>query len=342
MYIAISPQKVSGSYSKSVADFVSYLEKENESRSEGEMEHFFNQYGDEISAETVIETIDKNTSKLKLNEPKFYSITVSPSARELKQLQHSSEDLKRYTKAIMHDYVSAFNREISGKPISINDIVYFAKIEHERTYKGTDKVVQENQPFATKILELKTELRKIEQGLKTGNTKDIVKDINRLEQEAPHKQDGKRIVQGMEKSGNQSHSHIIVSRKDASNSVSLSPGSKYKASDVEFNGKQVKRGFNRDEFFTKAEQRFDTTFGYKRNFAESYTSKKLYVKHPDRYFKILLGLPTNERAIAFKILGRSGIKIPHIPTNTGQLAFSALRLLKRGLGVAMKSGSIGI
>lgn len=249
MHITITPQKLDANYSQSSADFVGYLEKENEGLKEAEMEHFFNQYGDEISAEEVVKEIDGNTAKLKKKEPKFYSITVSPSKYELKKLQNNSQDLKTYTREIMKDYVASFNREINGRPITIDDIKYYAKIEHQRTFKGTDFQIKENQPYATKILQLKTEIRKIQEGRAEGNIKKMKKEISKLESQAPHQQNGKRIVQGMKKDGNQSHIHIIVSRKDASNSVSLSPGSKHKASEVEMHGKNVKRGFDRDQFY---------------------------------------------------------------------------------------------
>ena len=254
MYITITPQKLGGNYSQSSAGFVSYLEKENEGIEEGVKEHFFNQYEDAITPEKVVKEIDNNTSKLKKKEPKFYSITVSPSKYELKRLQSSSKDLKKYTRELMKDYVACFNREIDGRPINVNDIKYYAKIEHSRSFKGTDRQVRENQPYATKILQLKSEIRKIETELMQGSIQKREKEIEKLETRAPHRQDGKRIVQGMPKAGNQSHIHIIVSRKDASNSVSLSPGSKYKASEVNFNGKTVKRGFDRDRFFEKAEK----------------------------------------------------------------------------------------
>ena len=159
MYITITPQKIGGNYSHSSGNFVGYLEKENQGLEQQDMEQFFNQYGDEISAEEVVKEIDGNTAKLKKKEPKFYSITVSPSKYELRRLQNSSEDLKTYTKDIMKDYVASFYREINGRPITINDIKYFAKIEHQRTFKGTDKQVKENQPYATKILQLKSEIR---------------------------------------------------------------------------------------------------------------------------------------------------------------------------------------
>lgn len=342
MYITITAQKLGGDYSQSSADFTEYLEKENQGLEQEDVEHFFNQYGDEIEAKEVVKEIDSNTAKLKKKEPKFYSITVSPSKYELRKLQNNSEDLKKYIRAIMNDYSTSFNREINGKPITVDDIKYFAKIEHQRTFKGTDKQVKENQPFATKILQLKSNIRKIENNQLDGNINKIKSQIIKLEAEAPHQQNGKRIVQGMKKEGNQSHIHIIVSRKDASNSVSLSPGSKYKDSEVMMNGKLVKRGFDRDAFFTKAESTFDKTFGYKRNYAESYKSKKDFIKNPKLYFTTLLGLPASEKAVAFRMLAKSGVPIASIPTNQVQLAFKTIRYLKRGVDIAIKSGSIGI
>jgi len=343
MYITITAQKLGGNYSQSSADFVGYLEKENEGLETRDMEHFFNQYGDEISAEEVVKEIDGNTAKLKKKEPKFYSITVSPSKYELKRLQNNREDLKTYTKEIMKDYVTSFNREINGRPITIDDIKYYAKIEHQRTFKGTDFQIKENQPFATKILQLKTDIRNVQEGRAEGNIKKMEKEIAKLERQAPHQQNGKRIVQGMAKDGNQSHIHIIVSRKDASNSVSLSPGSKHKASEVEMHGKKVKRGFDRDAFFAKAEKTFDKTFGYKRNYAETYKAKKTFVKNPNLYFSALMKLPANEKALAFKIISKSGLPIvPSIPVSQAQIALRVFKRLRRGAEIAIKSSSIGI
>ena len=343
MYITITPQKMGGNYAKSSADFVGYLEKENQGLEQQDMEHFFNQYGDEISAAEVVREIDGNTAKLEKTEPRFYTITVSPSKYELNRLQNHSEELKTYTRELMKDYVASFNREIKGRAITIDDIKYYAKIEHQRTFKGTDFQVKENQPFATKILQLKTEIRKVVRGDLSGNIKKIEREIAKLENQAPHQQNGKRIVQGMKKEGNQSHIHIIVSRKDASDKFSLSPGSKYKASDVELNGKPVKRGFDRDKFFESAEKTFDKTFDYQRNFAETYTARKDFIKNPKIYFSSLMKLPTNEKALAFKIMGKAGIPmIPSIPVTQAQLAMKIFNRLRRGAEVAIKSSSIGI
>ena len=343
MYITITAQNLGKNYSQSSADFVKYLEKENQGLKQEDMEHFFNQYGDEISAEEVVREIDGNTAKLKRDEPKFYSITVSPSKSELRRLQENSEDLKRYTRELMKDYVESFNREINGRPVSVDDIKYFAKIEHLRSFKGTDREIRENQPYATKILQLRKDIRKMKRGEMVGNIDRLKLKIAKLEREAPHQQNGKRIVQGIKKVGNQSHIHIIVSRKDASNSFSLSPGSKHKASKVEMHGKTVNRGFDRDQFFERAEKTFDKTFGFERNFAETYMAKKEFVKNPKGYFASLMKLPANEKALAFKIIGKSGVPmLPNIPTNKAQLALRAFKRLRRGAEIAIKSSSIGI
>lgn len=342
MYISITPQKLEAQYGQSVADFVSYLEKENEGLPKIEQEHFFNQYEHEIPKSEVIFTIDNNTKKLKKKEPKFYSLTVSPSKQELQHLKNHSEDLKAYTRAFMKDYAASFNRELAGRKVGVDDIVYFAKIEHQRSYKGTDIQVKENTPFRKEIAKLKNNIQKVQRGELLGSVSEMENRITKLTQQAPHKIQGKMIAQGMKKEGNQSHIHIIVSRKDVSNNYSLSPGSKYKASEVTMNGKIVKRGFDRDLFFSNAEKTFDKKFNYQRNYVERYTARKEFIKNPKLYYSALLGLPTNQKAIAYKILRGTGMHIPNIPMSKIQLALKVVQKIKKGLNVAMKSSSIGI
>ena len=182
MYIAITQQNMNINYKGSVRDFVNYLEKENEDKDIELHEHFFDQHNDMVSPEKVITEIDSNTSKLAKKNPKFYSLIVSPSPRELRHIKNNPEQLRHYVRELMKDYANSFynNREITA-----HDIKYYAKVEHERTYKGTDKKIQENQPFATKILELKNNIRKIERHELTGSIKKIEKEISQLEKEAP-------------------------------------------------------------------------------------------------------------------------------------------------------------
>ena len=85
MYITITPQKLGANYSPSAADFIDYLEKENQVAGiEKDHEFFFNQKEGDISPDVVVKEIDANTFKLKKIEPKFHSITVNPSQYELK------------------------------------------------------------------------------------------------------------------------------------------------------------------------------------------------------------------------------------------------------------------
>lgn len=233
MYITITKQHQGENFKGSVRDFVKYLEKENEGKSPELQEQFFDQFNDGISGEEVIREIDDNTKKLGKKDPKFYSIVVSPSQRELKAIGNDPEKLREYTREIMKDYAASFHRD---KKIKVDDIKYYAKIERERTFKGTDKQIQENQPYATKILELKKEIRKIEQGESKGHIKSIKKEIDRLEKDAPHKIDGKRIVRGMKKEGMQNHVHIIVSHKDVTGAFKLSPLSPHKKAETILNG----------------------------------------------------------------------------------------------------------
>ncbi len=342
MYITITPQKNTGNFSQSASDYVNYLEKENQNASPAEQETFFNQYENVVSKESVINEIDKNTSKLSKKEPKFYAITISPSKSELKALKNPSEDLKKYTREVMKEYVKSFNREIQGRKITIDDIKYFAKIEHKRQYKGTDKEVRENQTIATEVLKLKHQLRELGNRGSLKEKQQLEKKLEQMESLAPHKLNGQRIKNRMQKSGLQTHIHIIVSRKDTSNSISLSPGSKYKASNVEFQGKMVKRGFDRDRFFSEAEKIFDKKFWFQRNFAERYDSRKLLAKSNSKYYKAILGLPQSEKALAMKAIAQMGVKLPVIPTNKVQLALKTIKTLKKGVGKALKSSSIGI
>ncbi len=339
MYIAITPQKLGQSYSNSAADYVAYLEKENEDLEPENQEHFFNQTEDRISPDKVISEIDANTAKLKKTEPKFYSIVVSPSQRELKKITNNPEALKTYTRELMKEYAKSFYRE---KPITVDQIKYFAKIEHERTYRGFEKEVLENAPYRKQIAKLQNDIRKVARGELKGTIKKLEQEITALKEAAPHQINGQMIVVGMKKEGNQSHIHIIVSRKDVTNTFSLSPGSKYKASEVEIHGKKVQRGFHRDQFFEKAEQTFDRVFGYDRNFVETYTAKKTLIKNPAKFRMLLGNLPTNEKALALKLLSKSGMRIPAIPTNKVQLALKVFHRLRRGMQRAIESGSIGI
>ena len=72
----------------------------------------------------MIKEIDANTAKLKTTEPRYYSLTINPSQRELMHIQNDPEKLKVYTRELMKDYAASFNREINRRPIQASDIKY--------------------------------------------------------------------------------------------------------------------------------------------------------------------------------------------------------------------------
>ncbi|GAA3657938.1 MobB family relaxase [Flavivirga jejuensis] len=330
MYIAITAQKIGKgfeTFNSSVTDYVNYLEKENEEKHPELQEHFFDQFNDKVSPEKVISEIDSNTAKLHKTDPKFYSIVVSPSYRELKHINNDPAFLRKYTRDIMRDYAASFYRD---RTVNVNDIKYYAKIEHERTFRGFEKKIKENTPYRKQIAKLKHDIVKVELGDLKGNVKLIQKQIDKLIGQAPHKIDGKLLVEGMKKEGVQTHVHIIVSRKDVTNTYSLSPGAKFKENTTVLNGKEEKQGFHRNGFFEGAEKRFDTVFGYDRNFVEKYKNRKLFRVDPKKFFAMMAGLPTSEKQVALNMLYKAGIKIPTIPTNKVQLAYKAFMKLKKG------------
>ena len=341
MYISITKQHLDATFSQSCSDFVAYLEKENEGKQPELQEHFFDQNHDRIPPERVIKEIDGNTAKLKKQEPKFFALTINPSQRELKHINNDPNLLKQYVRVVMKDYAASFHRDI---PVSVDSIKYFAKLEYERSFKGFDREVKENQVFRAKIVRLENEIRMVERGEVSGNVKMMRKEIAKLNAQIPHYIDGQVVAQGMQKPGLQTHIHIIVSRKDVTNRYSLSPGSKYMESESRLNGKMVKRGFKRDQFYENAEKRFDTLFNYQRNYVESYGARKAFIHDPKIYFAHLLGLPTNERSAALKIMGAAGMHVPklNIPSNKVEAALQAIKQFKKAIDVARSSSSIGI
>ena len=340
MYLTISPQKLTSTFSNSVRDFVAYLEKENEGKSLQEKEWFFNQQDDKIYPDTVIQEIDANTAKLKRTEPRYYSITVNPSKYELTHISNNPSALKKYTREIMKEYARAFNREINGRPVKVEDIKYFAKVEQQRFFKGTDREVRENTPYLKRMAGLRYEIRQVHRGTIKGSIRKLEKELEKVIDQAPHKVNGRVIEQGMQKAGPQTHIHIIVSRKDVSNSYSLSPGSRYRSSEVMMHGKVVKRGFGRDQFFDRAEKVFDKMFNYKRNYVESYLARKTFTQRPKTYYSHLNTLSMDEKKIAFRMLREAGIGLPHVNLSAGQVNF-ALKQLQKALQIGIRSSSIG-
>ena len=122
---------LSGGNSGSSGNAVEYLEKENKVRkkSERSTEGFFNQDSYDINPTFVVKKLDSKRQGIKKHEAKFYNLIISPSQKELAEL--TDDDLKDYTKELMVKYAENFNRGINP-----NDLVWFAKLEKKRKWKG--------------------------------------------------------------------------------------------------------------------------------------------------------------------------------------------------------------
>jgi hypothetical protein len=146
--------------SKSCHDLVQYLNKENQGKQLLNKEFFFNQHSQNITDSKVVQVIDNNHKGLKSKDAKFYMLSISPSERELKhlaylasgrkvgniseltsgELTHYNNLFKEYVNKVMDQYAASFNRDLIK-----DNLHYFAKLEQERKYKGTDKEVRSGQ-----------------------------------------------------------------------------------------------------------------------------------------------------------------------------------------------------
>lgn len=155
--------------------------------------------------------------------------------------------------------------DMTKRPLTEKDLMWYAKVETSRTFKRTDKWVQENVKLEKQIKELQS--------------KKLFKDhakIETLNKQLHRDSKGEVIKAGDKKEGNQHHVHIVVSRHDKTmksprNKISLSPLSNAKDSSMK-NGAKV--GFDRNAFFEKAEKIFDEKFSFDRSKAQTYENYK--------------------------------------------------------------------
>jgi hypothetical protein len=121
---------------------------------------FFNQEQDQISTINAISLIDDNAKGkgLSKKQDKYFTVTLNFSEKELKHIAKKisgrtiknvnelslneyhkyNKAIRDYTKQAMKDYADNFNKDVSK-----DDVVWMAKIEHKRRYKGIDKEVRE-------------------------------------------------------------------------------------------------------------------------------------------------------------------------------------------------------
>lgn len=132
-----------GGNTGSVHALVSYLEKENKGKGLGEKQMFFSHDRDRVSRFEVSRDIDLNVKNLGRKDSKFFLINLSPSKDELSHMGNDPEKLRAYTRKVMEGYAENFGKGLSGK-----DLVYYAKIEYERKYRGDHEKVKSGEAKA--------------------------------------------------------------------------------------------------------------------------------------------------------------------------------------------------
>ncbi|PQJ72778.1 DUF5712 family protein [Polaribacter butkevichii] len=270
----------------SCSDLAMYLEKENNDldkllkktnsindkrKIESRKQFFFSHSENNISTNQVISTIDSNIKKLGKKDAKYFAPTINFSKEELKHIIQSVTDkkdaknvwelniqeyelynnkIKEYTKLIMTNYAKNFNRENKGLK-SGNDLVYFAKIEHFRKFKGIDDEV----------------LKGI---YKTGDLKP----------------------------GINSHVHLIVSRKDKTQKLKLTPTTKERSTTRTIGGNTYHVGFDRMKWINMNEKSFDDFFQYKRKEREKFINQYILKNgSPKEKAALLKEIETKEQVI---------------------------------------------
>lgn len=128
----------SGTYSNSgsCVGVTNYLQHEDIERTEQgqEREQFFT-HDRNVSPKEATYKIDHNKGQLSKKDSKFFVITVSPSEKEIKAMgattQERSENFKKYiNENLMQKYAEGF-----GKGLNNKDLMYFAKVHHDRQGK---------------------------------------------------------------------------------------------------------------------------------------------------------------------------------------------------------------
>jgi len=115
-----------------------YLEKELDLIKTPDGKVFFNNEGS-FTKDEMVKSIDTNVKGLTADDDKFYSLVLSPSQAELEYIKNNPDKLRKFTTSCMENYAQNFTlkaKDGSVKQLSEKDLVWFANIEYERTFKG--------------------------------------------------------------------------------------------------------------------------------------------------------------------------------------------------------------
>ena len=206
----------------SCGGLVEYLEKEVQGQ-------WFSLDREDVPAAEVVATLDQNKRNLNRDADKYYQVVLAPSQAELRHIDSDPEQLRAYTRAAMEQYAANFGKGIEGR-----DLVYFAKVEHERTSNHQDRTVQ---------------LGDVAKGqAKPGDQTHIHVIVSRTENLARY---AERKKSGEVARKNPYHLSPLTNHKNTARGV-------------------VMGGFERRQYSERVEQAFDQAFSYERPLVETF------------------------------------------------------------------------
>jgi hypothetical protein len=270
----------------SCIDLAMYLEKENNDLDkllqktnsidkkreiENRKQFFFSHSKNNISTNEVISSIDKNIKKLGKTDAKYFAPTINFSKQELKhiiQLVTDKKEVKNVWELNIKEY-ELFNNKIKEytKLIMTNYAKNFNR-ENKGLKSGDDLV------YFSKI----EHFRKFK-----GTDDEVLNDIYKA---------------GDLKPGINSHVHIIVSRKDKTQRLKLTPTTKERFTTRTIGGNKYHVGFDRMKWINMNEKSFDDFFEYKRKEREKFINQCILKNgSPKEKEALLKEIETKEQTI---------------------------------------------
>ena len=247
----------------SCSNLAIYLEKENEEldklikksssmneifQLENRKQGFFTASEINIRTIDVISSIDNNKRKLGANDAKYFAPTISFSENELSHIA----------------FLATGKREITSVlELNSSELEQFNNLIREYGRKAMDNYA--------------LNFNRQDKGIKTGA--DLVY-FGKIEHFRKFKGTDKEVIDGKEisgqyKKGLQSHIHIIVSRKDKTQQLKLSPTCNEKQTNRKIGNNEYQVGFDRVKWINSNEKIFDEHFNYKRKELEKFENQNI-------------------------------------------------------------------
>lgn len=249
------------SNTESCSALAMYLEKENreldkllkekksleEKRAiESRKQYFFSHSKKNISTNEVIYSIDNNKKKLGKKDAKYFAPTINFSQQELKHLIKKSTENKE-----IDDVWQLTQKEYETFNSLILEYIRIVMTNYAKNFNREDK------------------------GLKTGDDLVYYAKIEHFRKFIGLDIEVKKgsFKSGEYKPGLNSHCHIIVSRKDETQRLKLTPTTKEKSTKRIIGGNSYHVGFDRMKWIQMNETSFDIFFNYKRPELEKFKNQ---------------------------------------------------------------------